>query len=138
MDSDQMLAEAHQACADLPASRTRNDLGRKHTSLTFALSDPSRELVSGDEIVLSRLEMITTPWVLAARDRGVEVKTIDVDPSDCTLRLEQYRENHAANKTGSRGVSNAVGTINPVEQICKWASEWVPLLSTQSTLPCML
>ncbi len=130
IDSDQMLAEAHQACADLLGATDPETIsfGANMTSLTFALSRSiSQNWSPGDEIVLSRLEHDAnfTPWVLAARDRGVEVKTIDVDPSDCTLRLEQYREKITPRtKLVAVGcASNAVGTVNPVEQICKWASE---------------
>ena len=130
IESDQMLDRAHQAAADLIGAKEPETVafGSNMTTLTFALSRSISQTWSpGDEIVLSHLEHDAnfTPWVLAARDRGVEVKTIDINPDDCTLRLEQYREK-ITSKTRLVAVgcaSNAVGTINPVKQICKWAAE---------------
>lgn len=130
IESDSMLREAHRAAADLlgaPDPATVS-FGANMTTLTFALSRAlSRSWQPGDEIVLSRLEHDAnySPWVLAAEDRGVNIRYIDVDPADCTLRIEQYAD---AITTRTRLVavgcaSNAVGTVNPVKQICRWASE---------------
>jgi cysteine desulfurase family protein (TIGR01976 family) len=98
------------------------------TTLTFALSRAlARDWKAGDEIVLSRLEHDAnySPWVLAAEDRGVTIRLIDVDPSDCTLRLDQYAAaiNERTKLVAVGCASNAVGTINPVKRICKWARE---------------
>lgn len=130
IESDLMLAEAHQAAADLIGAEEPDTVcfGGNMTTLTFAVSRAIAQTWSpGDEIVLSHLEHDAnfTPWVLAARDRGVTVKTIDINPADCTLRLEQYREK-ITSRTRLVAVgcaSNAVGTINPVKQICRWAAE---------------
>lgn len=130
VESDQMLATAHQAAADLVGTADPDSVsfGSNMTTLTFALSRAiSQSWNPGDEIVLSRLEHDAnfTPWTLAARDRGVTVKMIDVDPADCTLRLEQYEEK-ITDRTRLVAVgcaSNAVGTINPVESICKMAKQ---------------
>ena len=130
VQSDQMLATAHQAAADLVGASDPETVsfGSNMTTLTLALSRSiSQTWNPGDEIVLSRLEHDAnfTPWVLAARDRGVSVKMIDVDPTDCTLRLEQYREK-ITDRTRLVAVgcaSNAVGTINPVKSICEMARE---------------
>ena len=130
VESDQMLATAHQAAADLVGTNDSGSVsfGSNMTTLTFALSRAiSQSWNPGDEIVLSRLEHDAnfTPWTLAARDRGVTVKMIDVDPEDCTLRLEQYQEK-ITDRTRLVAVgcaSNAVGTINPVKSICKMAKQ---------------
>ena len=97
VESDQLLEEAHCAAADLLGAVDPESVsfGANMTSLTFALTRSIANTWNpGDEIVLSRLEHDAnfTPWVLAARDRGVTVQTIDVDPTDCTLRLEQYQQ----------------------------------------------
>jgi cysteine desulfurase family protein (TIGR01976 family) len=130
LDSDEMLEQAHQAAADLLGAREPETVsfGANMTTMTFAISRSISQTWSpGDEIVLSHLEHDAnfTPWILAARDRGVTVKTIDVNPNDCTLRLEQYQEN-ISERTRLVAVgcaSNAVGTINPVKQICHWAAQ---------------
>ena len=130
LDSDEMLEQAHQAAADLLGAREPETVsfGANMTTMTFAISRAISQTWSpGDEIVLSHLEHDAnfTPWILAARDRGVTVKTIDVNPNDCTLRLEQYQEN-ISERTRLVAVgcaSNAVGTINPVKQICHWAAQ---------------
>ena len=130
LDSDEMLEQAHQAAADLLGAREPETVsfGANMTTMTLAISRAISQTWSpGDEIVLSHLEHDAnfTPWILAARDRGVTVKTIDVNPNDCTLRLEQYQEN-ISERTRLVAVgcaSNAVGTINPVKQICHWAAQ---------------
>ncbi len=129
-ESDALLQKAHRAAADLIGTDDEDTIsfGANMTSLTFALSRAiSRDWNPGDEIVVSRLEHDAnfTPWILAAKDRGVTVRMIDVDPSDCTLRLDQY-QSALSDKTKLVAVgcaSNAVGTVNPVQQICRWASE---------------
>ncbi len=130
IESDRLLEEAHQAAADLlgaPDSGTVS-FGGNMTTLTFALSRAlARDWSPGDEIVLSRLEHDAnfSPWILAAEDRGVTVRFVDVDSSDCTLRLEQYAEkiNERTKLVAVGCASNAVGTINPVKQICQWARD---------------
>lgn len=128
VESDAALDSAHQAAADLVGSSDPETVafGANMTSLTFALSRAlSRTWREGDEIVLTRLEHDAnfTPWQLAANDAGAVVRYIDIDPSDCTLCLDQY-----ADAIGERTrlvavgcASNVVGTINPVRQICQWA-----------------
>lgn len=130
IESDELLHRAHQAAADFVGSVDPDTIafGANMTTLTFALSRAlARTWNAGDEIVLSRLEHDAnfSPWVLAAQDRDVTVRYIDVNPEDCTLRTEQYA---AAISDRTRLVavgcaSNAVGTINPVKQICQWARD---------------
>lgn len=130
IESDRLLDRAHQAAADFVGCDDRESVvfGANMTTLTFALSRAlSRSWNAGDEIVLTRLEhdANVTPWVLAARDRDVVVRYIDIDPADCTLRLEQYGEslNERTKLVAVGCASNAVGTINPVKQICQWARQ---------------
>jgi cysteine desulfurase family protein (TIGR01976 family) len=130
IESDKLLDEAQRAAADLVGSDDPGTVafGANMTSLTFALSRAlARTWKAGDEIVLTRLEHDAnfSPWVLAARDSGVTVRFIDVDPRDCTLRLDQYAD-AISDRTRLVAVgcaSNAVGTVNPVQQICQWARQ---------------
>ncbi|NND98444.1 MAG: cysteine desulfurase-like protein [Pirellulaceae bacterium] len=130
IQSDALLHEAHLATADFLGCNDADEVcfGANMTTLTFALSRAlAKTWNRGDEIVLSRLEHDAnfTPWVLAARDSGVTVRYIDVDPSDCTLRLDQYADtiNSRTRLVAVGCASNAVGTINPVKQICQWAHD---------------
>ncbi|MEM0924458.1 MAG: cysteine desulfurase-like protein [Planctomycetota bacterium] len=130
IESDQVVDEAHRAAAAFVGAPDPDTIafGANMTTLTLALS---RALAStwqaGDEVVVSRLEHDAnfSPWVLAARDVGATVRYIDIDPSDCTLLLDQYADaiNEKTRLVAVGCASNAVGTINPVKQICGWARE---------------
>jgi cysteine desulfurase family protein (TIGR01976 family) len=130
VESDRLLHDAHQAAADFVGCHDGGEIafGANMTSLTFALSRAlAKTWQPGDEIVLSRLEHDAnfSPWVLAAQDAGVTVRYIDIDPHDCTLRLDQYAD-AISDRTQLVAVgcaSNAVGTVNPVKQICRWAAD---------------
>ncbi len=130
IESDEILHRAHRAAADFVGSEDTGSVvfGANMTSLTFALSRAlARSWKPGDEIVLTRLEHDAnfSPWVLAAEERGVSVRYIDIHPEDCTLRLEQFSTT-LTDRTRLVAVgcaSNAVGTVNPVKQICQWARE---------------
>lgn len=127
-ESDRLLAEAHQAVADLLGASDPACVcfGQNMTSLTFAFSRAvARTWQPGDEIVVTRAEHDAnfTPWVLVARDAGVTVRYADIRPDDCTLDLDDL-----SGKIGDRtrlvavgGASNASGTINPIATVAEWA-----------------
>jgi cysteine desulfurase family protein (TIGR01976 family) len=126
--SDALLEAAHQAVADLlgVASGAATIFGANMTTLTFTFSRAlARTWRAGDEVIVTRLDhdANVTPWVLAARDAGAKVHIVDVRPDDCTLEVDQLREK-LSTRTRLVAVgcaSNAVGTINPVGEICRWA-----------------
>lgn len=130
VESDRLLDQAHQAAADFVGTDDPGTIafGANMTSLTFALSRAlARTWVEGDQIVLTRLEHDAnfSPWVQAAQDSGAVVRYIDIDPEDCTLCMEQYAD-AITDRTRLVAVgcaSNAVGTVNPVKQICGWARQ---------------
>jgi len=130
IESDQLLDEAHRAAADLVGSDDPGTIafGGNMTSLTFALSRAlSTTWNEGDEIILSGLEHDAnyTPWMLAARDAGVRVHVIDVNTDQGTLKVDEY-QSLLSDRTRLVAVgcaSNAVGTINPVKEICRQARE---------------
>ena len=96
--------------------------GPNMTTLTFALSRAlARTWRPGDEVVVTRLDhdANVTPWVLAAADAGATVRYLDVDPSDCTLRLDSLSGllNDRTRLVAVGLASNAVGTVNPVREV---------------------
>ena len=60
-----------------------------------------------------------TPWVLAADDAGATVRFLDIDPADCTLRLDLLPTllNERTKLVAVGLASNAVGTVNPVREV---------------------
>ena len=130
IESDQVIDAAHQAAADFVGASDAGTIafGGNMTSLTFALSRAlARTWNEGDEIVLSHLEHDAnfSPWRLAAEDAGVTVRYVDIDPTDCTLNVDEYAAvlNEKTRLVAVGCASNAAGTINPVKQICHWARE---------------
>ena len=133
--SDAILDEAHTAVADLLNAASPNEIvfGPNMTTLTFSISRAlAREIGPGDEIVVTRLDHDAniTPWVLAAEDRGATVRWADFNPDDCTLDLAGLRDllNERTKIVAVGYASNAVGTINDVATITRWAHDvgaWV-------------
>ena len=81
-ESDELLESAHQIFADFVGAPNPESIcfGANMTTTTLAVSRAlAREWKSGDEIIVSRLDhdANVTPWVLAARDAGVNVHHID-------------------------------------------------------------
>ncbi len=100
--------------------------GNNMTTLTFHISRSiSREWNLTDEIVLTRLDHDAniTPWVLAAKDRGIRVRWVDFHPEDGTLNLEEMEKalEGQPRLVAVGYASNALGTINPVKKIVEMA-----------------
>jgi cysteine desulfurase family protein (TIGR01976 family) len=128
LQSDAVLDEAHAAMADFYNAARPEEIvfGNNMTTLTLHLSRSiSRTWKPGDTIVVTRLDhdANVTPWVLAAQDRGVNVRWVDFDVEDGTLRMDDFA---SAMDTRPRLVavgyaSNALGTINPVKKLVQMA-----------------
>jgi cysteine desulfurase family protein (TIGR01976 family) len=126
--SDALLEDAHAAMADFYNAARPEEIvfGNNMTTLTLHISRSiSRTWSPGDTIVVTRLDhdANVTPWVLAAQDRGVNVRWVDFDVEDGTLRTDDFA---AAMDTRPRLVavgyaSNALGTINPVKKLVQMA-----------------
>ncbi len=125
--SDAIVEDATAALADLlGVAPDELTLGANMTTLTFHLS---RSIVGamrpGDEIVVSGLDHQANvdPWVAAARDNELIVRTWEPDLADCTLRLEELDAvlNERTRLVAVGWASNAVGTINPIAEIAKRA-----------------
>ena len=130
VESDALLAEAHQAMADfINASRAEEIVfGANMTTLTLHISRSlARQWNPGDEIVVTRLDhdANATPWVLAARERGCQVRWVDFHLEDGTLDMDLLAaalENHPR-LLAVGFASNALGTVNPIEEIVRLAHE---------------
>lgn len=128
--SDLVLEEAHAAMADFYNANRPEEIifGANMTTLTLHLSRSlARTWNAGDEIVVTRLDhdANSTPWVLAAQDCGCKVRWVDFHPENGTLNLDDLQK-ALENKPRLLAVgyaSNALGTINPVDQIVKMAHE---------------
>ncbi len=122
--SDALSAEAHQAATDMLGATDAAEIvfGPNMTTLTFHFSRSiAAALEPGDEIVLTGLDHHGNidPWLGAARDRGLVVRTWEPRLDDCTLHLDDL---DALLGPRTRLVcvgwaSNAVGTINPIAEI---------------------
>lgn len=130
IESDAVLAEAHAAMADLLNAASPDEIvfGNNMTTLTLHVSRSiSRTWNPGDMIVVTHMDHDAniSPWLLAAKDRGVKVRWVDFDLENGTLDLEDMQ---AALQEQPKLVavgyaSNALGTINPVKKIIRMAHE---------------
>jgi cysteine desulfurase family protein (TIGR01976 family) len=127
-ESDRVLEQAHRAMADFLGVDDPDCIvfGLSMTSLTFALSRSlARTWKKGDEIIVTRLDhdANVSPWVLAARDAGAEVRIVELDPTDCTLDLADFQKKLSPRTklVAVGAASNATGGINPIVEITRLA-----------------
>ncbi len=127
--TDQIIADARSSMADFLHAASPNEIvfGPNMTTLTFAFSRAiGKTLQPGDEIVVTILDhdANVAPWI-ALQERGVIIRTVDVHPENVTLDLEDMRSK-ITSRTRVVAVgyaSNAVGTINDIATIIRWAHE---------------
>jgi cysteine desulfurase/selenocysteine lyase len=83
-----------------------------------------RTLRAGDEILITEMEHHSNiiPWQLAARDRGAVVKAVPIR-ADATLDLEALDRllTDRTRVVAFAHVSNVLGTVTPVAEICRRA-----------------
>ena len=127
--TDAVIAAAREAMADFFHCQADEVVfGQNMTSLTFAFSRAlGRELKSGDEIVVTRLDhdANVSPWLAMAEDRGVTVRWAEIHDHDCTLDMKDFASkiNSKTKLVAAGYASNAVGTINPVKDIVRLAHD---------------
>ena len=128
--SDAIVADAHQALADLlnAADPGEIKLGANMTTLTMHVArSVTAAMDPGDSLVVSGLdhEANVGPWRSAAADRGITVHSVPIRPDDVTLDLEAFDKLlHGRPKLVAFGwASNAFGTINPVAELVRRAHE---------------
>lgn len=128
--SDGIVDAARAAMMDFYNARRPEEIafGQNMTSLTFSISRAlTRTWQSGDEIVVTRMDHDAniSPWLMAAEDRGVTIRWLDFDPTDCTLKLETLPSllNEKTRLVAVTYASNAVGSITNVKKAVQMAHE---------------
>ena len=91
-----------------------------------------QNIAAGDEIILSEMEHHANivPWQMLCEEKGATIRVIPMD-DDGELRLDEYEKlfNARTKFVGIVQMSNALGTINPVESMIETAHRsGVPVL----------
>ena len=123
--ADKIVESAREAMADLLNAPSSSEIifGQNMTTITLHLSRSiGRSFEAGDEIILSRMDHDANvwPWVLMARDMGLEVKWLPFSPQTFEFDLDEL-DNLLTDRTRLvcvGGASNLTGTINDVSSIC--------------------
>ncbi|HEY4001733.1 MAG TPA: cysteine desulfurase [Candidatus Xenobia bacterium] len=81
-----------------------------------------RSFKAGDEIVISAMEHHSNivPWQMLAEDRGLKLRIIPMS-DEGELLLDGFEFTDRTRLVGIVHVSNALGTVNPVERIIRQA-----------------
>ncbi len=100
--------------------------GPNMTTLTFQMSRAISQMWQpGDEIVLTHLDhdANVSPWVLAARDRGVTVRWVRFRRDNFLLDLDSFRDalSEKTRLVAFGAASNATGGLNPVAALVEMA-----------------
>lgn len=132
--TDETIRRAREAAADFLNAPSPEEIvfGPNMTTLTFHISRAlERELASGDEVVVTRLDHDANiaPWLRLA-EKGVIVRWADFDPETGMLDLDGLRAllNERTRLVAVGYASNALGTVNDVARITRWAHDvgaWV-------------
>ena len=123
--TDAASVEAHAAMADLlGGSPDEIAFGPNMTSLTLAVSRSlARGWSEGDELVVTQFDhdANVAPWLLAAEDRGMTVKWIELDPATGQLRADQLPGllTPRTRLVALGAASNALGTLNDVAALSR-------------------
>jgi cysteine desulfurase family protein (TIGR01976 family) len=127
--NDKTIENARVAMADLLNAASSDEIvfGANMTTLTYNLSRViGRGLKKGDEIVVTRLDHDANiaPWA-ALEEKGVVLKYADFKTADCSLDLEHLASliTEQTRLVAVGYASNAVGTINPIQEIAAMAHE---------------
>jgi len=119
-ETDAMLAAARSAAADLlHAEPEEVAFGNNMTTLTFHLSRAlARQWEAGDEVIVTELDhhANVAPWREVARERGLVVRTVRMDPAAGTLDWEDLARAFTPRTRllAIGAASNALGTVNDV------------------------
>jgi cysteine desulfurase family protein (TIGR01976 family) len=126
-ETDATTQAAREAMADLfHANANEVAFGQNMTSLTFAFSRAvSRTWQAGDEVIVTWLDHDANiaPWLLAAEDRRVKVRWLDINPADGTLR-DDLLPDLLSEKTRLLAItwaSNALGSITQMQHAVRLA-----------------
>jgi cysteine desulfurase family protein (TIGR01976 family) len=127
--NDKIIEQARSAMADFLNAFSPREIvfGANMTTLTYNLSRAiGRRLKAGDEIVVTRLDHDANiaPWT-ALEENGIVLKHVRFQRADCSLDLEQLASlmTERTRLVAVGYASNAVGTINPIQEIAAMAHE---------------
>jgi cysteine desulfurase family protein (TIGR01976 family) len=125
IDADAVVQSARDAMADFLNAPSSDEIvfGQNMTSLTLHLSRSMGKLfAAGDEILLSRMDHDANvwPWVMMARDRGLEVRWLPFNRETFEFDADTFDEliNERTKLVCVGGASNLTGTLNDVKAIC--------------------
>jgi cysteine desulfurase family protein (TIGR01976 family) len=128
IETDAILDEAHAAGADFLGAHHPSEIvfGPNMTTLTLAVSRAiGRDLVPGDEIVVTRLDhdANVAPWLAMASDRGLTVRWLELGEDSASVDLASL-DDVLGPRTRVVAVglaSNALGTITDVGRVIEAA-----------------
>ncbi len=121
--TSEWMTIAHASAAEfVGADPDEVVFGLNTTSLLFHFSHMlAREWQPGDEIVVTRMDHDANvgPWLIAAQERGVTVRWLDVDPLTFQYRYDTLDEliGPRTRLVACNHASNFLGTINDVTRI---------------------
>ncbi len=124
-DADAVVEYARDAMADFLNAPSSDEVifAQNMTTITLHLSRSlGRLLQPGDEILLSQMDHDANvwPWVLLARDLGLEVRWLPFNTETFEFDLDVLDEllSERTRLVCVGGASNLTGTINDVKLIC--------------------
>ncbi len=128
VETDEILHEAHAAGADFLGAHEPDEIafGPNMTTITFAISRAlGREVQSGDEIVVTRLDhdANVAPWIAMAEERGAVVRWLELADDGASLDLDTL-EDVIGSRTRIVAIgmaSNALGTLTDVGRVIEVA-----------------
>jgi cysteine desulfurase family protein (TIGR01976 family) len=128
VETDAVIADARATLATFlnAAGPDEVSFGQNMTTITFHLARAlARGWTAGDEIVVTDLDHHANidPWRHAARDRGLTIRTVPLDPTRTRLDLDAL-DGLLGPRTKLVAVgaaSNAIGTISDVAAVARRA-----------------
>jgi len=102
--------------------------GANMTTLTFHASRAlTRDLKPGDEIIVTRVDHDgnVAPWLLAAEDRGLTVRHVDIDPDECVIDPDDFaaKLSDRTRIAAFNWASNGAGTISDAAAMVRMTRE---------------
>lgn len=125
-ESQQAMEEAREKVARFIGAQREEIIFTSGTtqSINMLAQMIGQQLCPGDEIIVSALEHHSNllPWVELCKRTGIEVRIIPITETG-DLDLEAYGRllSHHTRLVCVTWVSNAIGTVNPVEEITAMA-----------------
>lgn len=128
-ETDAVVLQARETLADfLGCAATEVAFGASMTTLTYHFTRGlGRDLASGDEVVVTRLDHQANvgPWQALAAERGVTLRTVPFLPDTGTLDMDALRDalGPRTRWVAVGAASNALGTVSPVAEISALARD---------------